>query len=65
MLPFGELHHRSAENELKQMRILEDELMQGAKGSRLSKWIASSKNQDFDPAGFKEPEKLQLFGFIV
>ena len=44
---------------------MSDELLKGQKGSRLSKWIASSKDAIEDVAGLKEVEKLQNLGGLV
>lgn len=53
------LQHRSLEHELKQIRILEDEVMEGTKGSRLSKWISSTKQKP-EFADVADPDKLQI-----
>lgn len=49
---------RSLEKSLKEMRVAEDEVMKGQKGSRLSKWIGSSDSCR-EQAGGKAVEMLE------
>ena len=49
---------RTLEHNLKELRAKDNETMQGVKGSRLSKWIAS-KDTRRQAAGALEPQKLQ------
>ena len=49
---------------MKELRVLEDELMEGQRGSRLAKWIISSKAQR-DEVGLADPQTLQILGHVV
>lgn len=63
LLDFPDHFVRTLEHELKEMRVLqEDEVIEGQKGSRMSKWIANAK-REFDSRGVAAPEKLQTLAF--
>ena len=55
-------HFRTLEKELKELRILEGEGMEGQRASRAAKWMASSKNVR-EEAGLDNPETLQTLVF--
>eukprot|EP00438_Fugacium_kawagutii_P011893 Skav219174 [mRNA] locus=scaffold648:376986:378912:- [translate_table: standard] len=54
----------SLEHSLKEMRLEDDEVMQGQKGSRLSKWIAAcdARREAMGVPGAPKPEALQNRG---
>ena len=55
---------RNLEHQLKEIRMNQDEMMAGQRGSRISKWIQHSSTMR-DRAGWQAPEKIQSLVLVI